>query len=127
MRIPSLQAWAAVCAVAVVAAARAASGQPAPPPPRAIEVVAGDFKFDPEVIQVAEGERVVLNARTADGKAHGLAIKELRVKAALPKTGEVVPIELTAGKAGTYTISCSVYCGRGHSRMRARLVVTPAR
>ncbi len=127
MRTPTLQAWAAVCALAVVGAAEAVSGQPAPPSPRAIEVVAGDFKFDPEVIQVAEGERVVLNARTADGKAHGLAIKELSVKAALPKTGEVVPIEFTAGKTGTYTIRCSVYCGRGHSRTRARLVVTPAR
>jgi heme/copper-type cytochrome/quinol oxidase subunit 2 len=51
----------------------------------------------------------------------------MKVKAALPKTGEVVPIEIAAERAGTYTISCSVYCGSGHSRMRARLVVTPAK
>ena len=46
------------------------------------------------------------------------------MKTALPKTGEVVPIEVTAGKPGTYTISCSVYCGGGHSRMKGRLVVS---
>ena len=93
--------------------------------PRTIDVVASGERFEPELIQLVEGERVVLRARAADGKGHGIAIKEMKVKAALPKTGEVVPIEIAADKAGTYTIRCSVYCGSGHSRMRARLVVTP--
>ena len=93
--------------------------------PRTIDVVASGDRFEPELIQLVEGERVVLRARAADGKGHGIAIKEMKVKAALPKTGEVVPIEIAADRAGTYTISCSVYCGRGHSRMRARLVVSP--
>lgn len=112
-----------------VLAALAVSGVAGDDPPaaatRTIEVVASRFKFEPEMIQVAEGEHVVVNARAADGRGHGFAIRELGLKAALPKTGEVVPIEFTAEKAGTYTISCSVYCGRGHSRMRGRLVVTP--
>lgn len=109
-------AVAATLALALAAAAHAQA-------PRTIDVTASGFKFEPEVIQVVEGERVVLRARSADGKGHGIAIKEMKVKAALPKTGEVVPIEVTAGKPGTYTIACSVYCGRGHSRMKARLVV----
>ena len=91
---------------------------------RTIEVVAGDFKFEPAVIDVVEGERVVLKARVTDGKKHGLGIKELGVKAALPKTGEVVLIEFTAGAPGTYTIACSVYCGSGHKRMKGQLVVS---
>ena len=91
--------------------------------PRAIDVVANGDRFEPELIQLVEGERVVLRARAVDGRGHGIAIKEMKVKAALPKSGEVVPIEIAADKAGTYTISCSVYCGKGHSRMRARLVV----
>lgn len=114
-------------AAALVAAAGAvtgvAGGQPAAPPARTIEVSAGEYKFQPEVIEVTEGERVVLKARVTDGKKHGLAIKEFGVKVALPKTGEVVPIEFVAGKPGTYTIACSVYCGSGHSRMKGRLVV----
>lgn len=115
-------------AVAVVAAASAVTAVAAAPPteaaPRVIEVSAGESRFEPAVITVAAGERVVLKARTTDGKKHGLSIKELGVKVALPKTGEVVPIEFTAGERGTYTIACSVYCGSGHSRMRAQLVVS---
>jgi len=91
--------------------------------PRSIDVVASGSSFEPEVIEVVEGEQVVLRARSADGRGHGIAIKEMKVKAALPRTGEVVPIELTADKPGTYTIRCSVYCGSGHARMKARLVV----
>jgi len=116
------------CALATVAVAGAmvavADGQPAAPAARTIEVTAGDFKFEPAVIDVVEGERVVLKARVTDGKKHGLAVKELGVKTALPKTGEVVPIEFTAGQPGTYVIACSVYCGGGHSRMKGRLVVS---
>lgn len=117
------------CAMAAVAVAGAvaavADGQTASTAARTIEVMAGEFKFEPALIEVVEGERIVLKARTTDGKKHGLAIKEMGVKAALPKTGEVVPIEFTAGEPGTYTIGCSVYCGSGHSRMKARLVVSP--
>jgi cytochrome c oxidase subunit 2 len=117
-------AFAVAAAVAAVADAQTAAPGPSP---RVIEIVASDYKFEPELIQVAAGERILLTARAADGRGHGIAIKELKVKAALPKTGEVVPIEFTADKAGTFTIACSVYCGSGHSRMRARLVVTEAK
>jgi len=124
-----MKTWASfACALATVAAAAAvaavADGQPASTAARTIEVTAGDFKFEPAIIQVGEGERVVLKARVTDGKKHGLAIKEMGVKAALPKTGEVVSIEFTAGKPGTYTIACSVYCGSGHKRMKGQLVVS---
>jgi cytochrome c oxidase subunit 2 len=112
--------WGASLAAALAAGAAAQAEAP-----RAIDVVARGDRFEPALIEVVEGERVVLRARATDGKGHGIAIKEMKIKAALPKTGEVVPIEIQAGKAGVYTISCSVYCGRGHSRMRARLVVAP--
>ena len=115
---------AGLVAVALAAVTVATAAAPAGAP-RTVDVAAADFRFEPETIQVTEGETVVLRARSTDGKAHGIAIKELKIKAALPKTGEVVPIEITAGKPGTYTIACSVYCGSGHSRMRARLVVAP--
>ncbi len=75
------------------------------------------------MIEVTEGERIVLKARVTDGKKHGLAIKEMGVKADIPKTGDPVSIEFVAGKPGTYAIACSVYCGNGHSRMKSRLVV----
>jgi cytochrome c oxidase subunit II len=124
-----LKSWTSLaCALATVAAVAAvaavAEGQPALAAARTIEVSAGDYKFEPAVIEVVEGERIVLQARVTDGKKHGLAIKEMGVKTALPKTGEAMPIAFTAGAPGTYTIACSVYCGNGHKRMRARLVVS---
>lgn len=122
-----MKSWTSfVCALvaAVGGVAAVADGQPAAQTARIIEISAGEFKFQPELIEVVEGERVVLKARVTDGRKHGLAIKEMGVKAALPKTGEVVSIELVAGKPGTYTIACSVYCGSGHSRMKGRLVVS---
>jgi cytochrome c oxidase subunit 2 len=124
-----MKSWASfACVLAAVAAAGAvaavADGQSASPAARTIEVSAGGYKFEPAIIEVVEGERIVLAARVTDGKKHGLAIKEMGVKTALPKTGEVMPIAFTAGKPGTYTIACSVYCGSGHSRMKARLIVS---
>ena len=116
-RLPSALAVASVLAVAGGALAAQE------PPPRTIEVVAHDFKFEPAVIEIAEGERVTLHVRATDGRKHGIAIKELKVKADLPKTGEVVSVDLVGGKPGTYVLSCSVYCGSGHSRMKGRLVV----
>jgi len=121
-----MKSWVSfACAVAVAGAVAAvADAQPALPAARTIEVAAGDSAFEPAVIDVVEGERIVLKARTTDGKKHGLAIKEMGVKTAIPKTGDVVSIEFTAGKPGTYTIACSVYCGSGHKRMKGRLVVS---
>jgi len=124
-----MKSWASFAsALATMAVAGAsttvADGQPTSTAARTIELTAGEFKFEPAIIEVAEGERVVLKARVTDGKKHGLEIKELGVKSALSKTGEVVAIEFTAGKPGTYTIACSVYCGSGHKRMKGRLVVS---
>jgi len=36
-----------------------------------------------------------------------------------------VSVELTPTKVGTFQITCSEYCGSGHSRMKAWLIVTP--
>ncbi len=118
-----------VCALALAAGAAAVlaaaddDAAPAASAARTIEVTAGEYKFEPAVINVTEGEHIVLKARVTDGKKHGFAIKELAVKEALPKTGEVVSIEFTAPAPGTYTVACSVYCGNGHSRMKGQLVV----
>ena len=116
-----------VCALALAAGAAAvlaaADAAPAAGEPRTIEVSAGEYKFEPAVINVTEGEQIVLLARVSDGKKHGFSIKELGIKEALPKTGEVVSIAFTAPAAGTYTVACSVYCGNGHSRMKGQLVV----
>jgi cytochrome c oxidase subunit 2 len=91
---------------------------------RQFEVTASRFKFEPEVLQVAAGDHVVVLVRSDDVE-HGFAIKKLKVKANVPKGGEPVRLEFVADTPGTYEITCSEYCGKGHGRMKARLVVTP--
>jgi cytochrome c oxidase subunit 2 len=91
---------------------------------RRFEVTASRFKFAPEVLEVSEGDHVVVTLRSSDIE-HGWAIKKLKVKAAVPKGGEPVRIQFVAGKPGTYAITCSEYCGKGHSKMTGKLVVKP--
>jgi len=106
------------------AASVVASGDVPPPPPRDIEMVASRFKFEPETLQVKEGDRVRLMLRSTDTE-HGFSIKKLNVKVAVPKTGEPVIVEFVADRPGTYEFKCSEYCGSGHGRMKGQLVVTP--
>lgn len=91
---------------------------------RQFEVTASRFKFEPNVLEVTEGDRVVVIVRSTDVE-HGFAIKKLKVKAEITKDGEPVWVEFVAKKAGTYEISCTEYCGMGHSRMKGKLVVAP--
>lgn len=93
-------------------------------PVKTFEVAASRYKFDPDSIEVDEGDRVVLKMRSLD-VAHGLAVKDFKASAAIPKGGEVVTLEFVAAKAGTYAIECSEYCGRGHKGMKGQLVVHP--
>lgn len=107
------------------AAARAPRQEAAQGRVKEFTVVAERFKFTPERIEVNEGDRVRLTVRSADG-THGFSIKRLKVDTRVPKGGEPVTIEFVADKAGEYTISCSEYCGRGHSHMKGVLEVLPA-
>jgi cytochrome c oxidase subunit II len=89
---------------------------------KAIEVTASRFEFQPERIEVEEGDHVRLTLHSADTK-HGLAIPELGVKTTIPKGGAPVTVEFVASKAGTFGFKCSEYCGSGHKKMTGTLVV----
>ena len=79
------------------------------------------FGYDPEVIKVKKGDLVRLLATSRDIN-HGIYIKEYGIDVTLIK-GEVKKIEFIADKSGTFPIICSVYCGRGHHSMTAKLIV----
>ena len=89
---------------------------------KTIEVTASKFQFDPATLSVEQGDKVRLRVHSAD-QTHGFAIKAFRVKAPISKSGEVVTIEFVADRAGTFDITCSEYCGSGHTAMKGRLVV----
>jgi cytochrome c oxidase subunit 2 len=113
---------------AVLAAVTATSGpvlmRAEVPPPRivTVEMTAKRFAFLPEQVEVVEGDEVTINVRSADG-THGIEIKKLKVKKAIPRGGEVVTLSFTAPAPGRYVITCSEYCGRGHDDMKSVLVV----
>lgn len=90
--------------------------------PRVIAVVAKRFSFEPERIDVSEGERVRLVLTSADG-VHGIEIKKFKVNQKIPRGGEPVTIEFVAAAPGRYPILCSEYCGKDHDAMKGVLVV----
>lgn len=91
---------------------------------RVVEVTASRYRFEPALIEVNEGDRVVLRLRSVDGP-HGIAIKGLKAKASIPEGGGFVTVEFVAGKAGPFPFVCNEYCGPGHFQMKGRLVVKP--
>jgi cytochrome c oxidase subunit 2 len=111
----------AICATAAGAWGRQVKGGGVVEEVKTIDVVASQFQFEPATISVVQGDRVRLRLRSAD-RTHGFAIKGFRVKALIPKAGEAVT-EFVADQAGTFDITCSEYCGTGHTAMKARLVV----
>ena len=117
-------------AVAGLAIAAAVSGsvlmRAEAPRPRAVvvEMTAKRFAFLPEQVEVAEGDEVTINVRSADG-THGIEIGKLKLKKVIPRGGEVVTLAFTAPSPGRYVITCSEYCGRGHDDMKSVLVVAP--
>ena len=104
-------------------AGRPAAAEPAPA--RRVEVVASRYAFEPARIEAQPGETVELVARSRDTD-HGLLIKALGVKLAIPKGGAPVSATFVAGQAGRFPVECSEYCGSGHKRMRGELVVAEA-
>ena len=68
-----------------------------------------------------KGEKVRLLISAFDHD-HGIKIAGYDIDQMLPK-GSTATIEFTANKAGTFEFKCSVYCGRGHRRMKGTLVV----
>ena len=91
---------------------------------RTIDVQLSRYAFSPERIEVRLGERVRLNVVSADS-THGFQLKELGLKVKIPSGAKAVAVDLEPTQAGTFQITCSEYCGSGHRRMKASLIVTP--
>ena len=116
----------AVALAAGTAAAGPVLTQAEVPAPRSVtvEMIAKRFAFLPEQVEVAEGDEVTINIRSADG-THGIEIGKLKVKKTIPRGGDVVTLSFTAPAPGRYVITCSEYCGRGHDDMKSVLLVAP--
>ena len=86
-----------------------------------IKMTAKNYDFDPGVITVKKGEKIRLII-TATDRDHGIKLKAFDIDQVLKKDDPTI-IEFMASKAGTFEFKCSVYCGRGHGKMKGKLVV----
>ncbi|MDP3970186.1 MAG: cupredoxin domain-containing protein [bacterium] len=84
-------------------------------------IVATQYNYEPSTITVNEGDTVIINFTSTDVE-HGISISEFGVSEVV-SPGEITKIEFIADKSGTYTMSCNVYCGSGHSSMEGTLIV----
>lgn len=84
-------------------------------------IVAQRFSFAPDTITVNKGDVVKLTVTSVDVD-HGLYIAGYGINVKV-KNGEEQTAEFIAEKPGTFTFTCSVYCGSGHSHMNGKLVV----
>jgi heme/copper-type cytochrome/quinol oxidase subunit 2 len=90
-----------------------------------IHVDARSFAFEPEIIRVQHGDRVVIELESLDA-THGIFLDgyELGVEA---EPGNPARLEFTADRAGSFRFRCSVACGNLHPFMIGQLKVGPNR
>ena len=86
-----------------------------------IKSEAYQFGFSPDPVVVKKGDigKLVITSRDV---THGVYIKEYGINVTVTKQ-EAKKIEFFADKAGKFDIVCSVYCGKGHSSMKGKLIV----
>lgn len=84
-------------------------------------ITAKQWSFSPSEIKVKKGDTVVLKLKTVD-VAHSYTIPEFGINVAI-KPGETAVAEFVADKTGTFTSSCTTYCGVGHAGMKGTIIV----
>ena len=88
-----------------------------------VTLVADQFAFDPPVLRVNRGDRVLLTLQAAD-VVHGFYLDGYGIQARM-EPGISQQVEFVADRAGKYRYRCSVSCGTLHPFMIGELVVGP--
>lgn len=79
------------------------------------------FAFDPNVIEVNQGDVIHLNLTSKDA-THGFNIDAYNVNV-MVNSGETQTVTIKADQKGTFEFYCSVPCGSGHRDMNGKLIV----
>lgn len=86
----------------------AAAEEKAPAPkPRAITVLAKNFKFEPSQITVKKGETVTITVKSTEG-VHNLLIAGYNIRSEVKSMGESASVTFVADKTGTFDMWCEV-------------------
>lgn len=84
---------------------------------------ARSFAFEPAVIQVNQGDRVILELESVD-VTHGVYIDGYGVEA-VSEPGHKARLEFVADRVGKFKYRCAMACGTLHPFMIGELVVRP--
>lgn len=88
---------------------------------REIQIEAKQFSFSPNPIRVRLNEKIRFRIISED-VTHGFTLPEFGINETVEPNKET-SVEFSASKRGTFSFSCSVACGGGHSQMRGVLIV----
>ncbi len=97
--------------------------QPSAPTTRRFTMVSRQFEFEPNTIQVNQGDTVIITL-TADDVVHGFFLDGYGVKMRV-EPGQSQTVQFVADKSGKFRYRCSVSCGTMHPFMLGELVVGP--
>jgi plastocyanin len=96
------------------------AGQPAE---RHLTLEARSFAFEPAIIQVNQGERVILELESVD-VTHGVYVDGYGLEA-LSEPGHKARLDFVADRVGKFKYRCSMACGPLHPFMIGELIVRP--
>ncbi len=77
----------------------------------------------PNEITVPYGEEVRMLIRNTETVTHGFALPEFDIAVSRISAGEVVVVEFTPDKRGTFPFMCTNWCSEYHLDMRGTLIV----
>jgi heme/copper-type cytochrome/quinol oxidase subunit 2 len=96
-------------------------GQDQAPNRREFTIVAKDYHYAPDRIEVMQDDLVKLTVRSVD-IAHSFAIDEYRIVKRVPAGGSTT-FEFQADRAGTFAFYCNLTSEPGHKMLHGELVV----
>jgi heme/copper-type cytochrome/quinol oxidase subunit 2 len=88
---------------------------------REFTIVAKDFHYTPERLEVTQDDLVKVTVRSED-IAHSFVIDEYRIIKRVPAGGSTT-FEFRADRAGTFPFYCNLTSEAGHQMERGQLVV----
>jgi cytochrome c oxidase subunit II len=81
-----------------------------------IDIVASNWKFTPNTIQLHAGQTSTLRLTSSEG-VHGLESADLGIAQTMIMPGSVRTVSVTPKKPGKYVLHCAIMCGAGHPNM----------
>lgn len=83
---------------------------------QSIDIVASNWKFTPNAIQLHVGQTTTLHLTSTQG-VHGLESADLGIPQTAIMPGAFKSVAVTPKKPGKYVLHCAIMCGAGHPNM----------